>query len=51
MSELRYRVKVDDKGRLTIPAIIRTELEIKNGSILEIELFKGKFFVVKVLVK
>jgi AbrB family looped-hinge helix DNA binding protein len=57
MSELRHRVKVDDKGRLTIPTSIRAAMEIKNGSILQVYPLnltgtdsKTKF-IVEVLVK
>lgn len=57
MSKLKPRVKVDGKGRLTIPTSIRAAMEIKSGSILQVYPLNltgtdsKTRFVVEVLVK
>jgi len=49
---MRYRVRVDKMGRITIPKGIRERMGIKEGeSILELELGDGEVIVIRLLVR
>ena len=48
--QLRERVEVIERGRITIPKKIREKLGIKEGTILEVYLFKDKI-ILDVLVR
>ena len=49
VSGLRSRTIVTSGGRISIPKKIRDELSIKEGSVLELYVYKGKV-VIEVLV-
>jgi AbrB family looped-hinge helix DNA binding protein len=49
-TEIRERMVVKSDGRITIPLNLRKALEIKEGSFLEAELYKGNLLI-SVLVK
>ena len=45
MSLSRERIKMLADGRITIPKRFREELGVKEGSILEASLYKGKLLL------
>jgi AbrB family looped-hinge helix DNA binding protein len=51
MSELKERVVVVDKGRITIPKRIRDLLKIKDGSVLEMYPLEDNKVVMEVLIR
>lgn len=43
--DLKPHIEVDDKGRIVLPKIIRDTLQIKEGTILEAEIYTDKILL------
>jgi len=51
MSTLRPRIIMKSDGRITIPEEIRKQLNLKEGTVLELEIYGENKILITVLVK
>jgi AbrB family looped-hinge helix DNA binding protein len=43
--DLKPRLQLDDKGRILLPKIIREELQLKPGALMEAEIYGEKILL------
>lgn len=50
-TNLRHRVFVDDRGRITLPETMRKKEQITKGTVMELEEYKKDVYILRILVR